>query len=277
MHTKKALDTNDVTLVRISKDGQFMEPKPNDKETSEVSLQEIFGHKLLNAMFSSFTFSRLRTMKLAESNKSRYVVSGSIGGTGTYFTVDVIVQTDKENLDDVMKEIDTHIFKDFSDFMKKMDSKSFETYRSSVLSLLKSPGDDLGDEFSHFAAVLEEPLDRDITECDWQTQRAKTVAVKALTLPYVQQLWEGFLDKKATRKQVVLHHDPKKILDEKKTTIAYMHGKQNPDNLDYYPGYGGVLDCRPTFGGGSGEQKKLSSSSLTQLPGNTPAQQQPMR
>ncbi|CAD7941295.1 unnamed protein product [Amoebophrya sp. A25] len=244
VHTKRLEDSNDVTLVRLVKNSKRSVMLPDG--SVKVDLQEVFTHRMLGVMFGSFTFTRLRTLVLEKQGKQRYVVSGSIGGSGVNFGVDVMIQTTKEDLQEVMKEIENHIYIEFGKFLDGVTEAEFETRRRSILQKLSSKGDSFGSEMGHFAGVLDEPRTegKELRECHWQLQWKKIAAVKRLTLAETRLAWRDFLDKSTTvRKQVVLHHDLNKPLDPRKTVASYQAAKKNPENVDWYPRYGGIRDC----------------------------------
>ncbi|CAD7956108.1 unnamed protein product [Amoebophrya sp. A120] len=244
MHNKRLDDTNDVTFVRItkpSKKAQFTGPDG----TAISSMHEIFIHKMLGVMFSSFTFSRLRTLVLEKQGKQRYIVFGSVGSNaGTSFDVDVLVQTNKENLEEVKQEIEKHIYTDFKDFLtKEVTEKEFETRKKSILSKLNSKADSFGSEYGHFAGALDVPYGEP-TECIFQMQKVKREVVQSLKLEEVRAAWDDFLVKEKTmRKQVVLYHDLNMELDKKKTVAAYQAAKKNYENLDWMPQFAAYQEC----------------------------------
>lgn len=160
MHTKRHEDKNDVTIIEYVKPSSQMKAIPDHPALALVSLKEMYTHKLLHVMFDSFTFSKLRTLKLADSGAARYVVSGSIAGSGTSFFVKVLIQTSGENLDEVRKEIEKHIKTDFLVHVtaETKEGGPLDKYKKSVVDFLTSPADGFGEEYGHFAAVLSEPL-----------------------------------------------------------------------------------------------------------------------
>eukprot|EP00391_Amoebophrya_sp_Ameob2_P001999 CAMPEP_0179009884 /NCGR_PEP_ID=MMETSP0795-20121207/16510_1 /TAXON_ID=88552 /ORGANISM="Amoebophrya sp., Strain Ameob2" /LENGTH=1159 /DNA_ID=CAMNT_0020705111 /DNA_START=205 /DNA_END=3684 /DNA_ORIENTATION=+ len=244
MHNKRQDDKNDVTAVRITKASKAARLEP-DGRNALVSLREIFAHKLLGVMFSSFTFSRLRTLVLQQKGKQRYIVFGSVGANGgTSYDVDVLVQTTDENLTEVMQEIEEHIYKNFADFLAKdVDEKQFSTRKKSLAGKLLSKPDSFGAEYGHFSSAIN-ALDGPPTECYWQLQKKKLQAVEALTLEEVRAAWAEFMDKDKTfRKQAVLYHDIDKPLDRKKTVAAYQTAKKNMENVDWFPNFNGYLEC----------------------------------
>lgn len=219
-HNKRFGDTNDVTFIRYTKPAKYAEYAPKLVVSSTsipprifVSMKEIIVHGILDTLFQAFTFSRLRTLALEKAGKQRYIVSGSIGGGRTNtFSVDVLLQTNKENLDEVHREVNDHIFKNFGPYLLDTGIKEFETSRASELKLLEAPPDDSGSEFGHFLGALDEPRATDyegvtssvpssnqqvnkvvISDCIFQGQIMKKQVLKSIKPEDLIEAWEGFV------------------------------------------------------------------------------------